>query len=168
VTRVAPLLFLLFGHCLAQQPQTAELPSDAEINELVTKANEKVSAFETAIKLVRSDLDSQEDADLLKKDQTTAATAHEIIHALQKNGPTAYALVALISVLDDMALDSSKTALVLLIRQGLSKPQTQANLAILGQASTSCRDISELLLHATLRMIDVEEAVVRRITSEKH
>jgi hypothetical protein len=117
--------------------------------------------------IVRPDLDSQGASDVLRQDTSTAANAHEIIHILQKNGPTAYGLVMLIVVLQDTALNASKTASVLVMSQGISGDHREANLIVLGTASTSCRDIAELLLHATLRMIDAEEDLVRRMTSSR-
>jgi len=166
--RLVVAILALSSFCLAQPSPKSALPSDAEINELLAKADQKVNDFETAIKLVGPDLDAKDDLVVLRKNSSSAATAHEIIHLLQKNGPTAYGLVMLVSTLENIALDASKTAIVLMARQDIGAAHTQTNLLVLGQASTSCRDIAELLLHATLRMIDVEEEVVRSISSDKH
>jgi hypothetical protein len=73
-----------------------------EIGELAHKADEKVTVFEQALKAAKPLLDDG----VFQNHSDAAAEAHKIIRALDKNGPTVYALVALITTLDDLVIDA--------------------------------------------------------------
>lgn len=153
--------------CLAQSSDVAA-PSKPEISELLAKAEEKVTSFEEAVKAVRPDLENQQ-TDLLSKDVNAATSAHRTIAGLQHNGPSAYRLVTLISNLDDITLNASKTGtVVILVRNGKIDAETQAKLTLLWTAQNTCSDISELLLHATLRLIQSQEDRLAHLTAETH
>lgn len=154
-----PAIVLLPILCSAQGSQPAA-PSKEEISELVAKAEEKVTSFEEALKSVKPVFQSE--PDLLKRNTNVAENAHKLIRALQRNGPSAYALVSLIATLDDISLDASKTATLVIMSKNEIDSETQGKLTLLWNAQNSCSDISELILHATLRLIQTEEATLNR------
>ena len=159
------LILPLCGHAQASKPSA---PSREEISELIAKAEEKVGSFEDAVRRVKPILESQQ-TDLLSKDTGTAENAHRLIRGLQRNGPSAYSLVALIATLDDISLNASRTAtLVIMSRPNDIDGETQGKLTLLWNAQNSCSDISELILHATLRLIQSEENMLDRLSTEKN
>jgi hypothetical protein len=95
--RAFPFL-LVFAAAAVGQTGTS-MPSKDEILELLNKADEKVSGFETAMKIARPDLDKA-DPKLSTNDLNGAATAHSIIKALKSNGPSGYGLVGLMATMD--------------------------------------------------------------------
>lgn len=143
--------------CVAQDDS---FPSKEEIGELVQKASQKVTSFERAIKLAKPLLSE----DRFKTDMDTAAMAHQIIGAIDKNGPSAYRLVALLIALDDLVVDGSASSQDIL-EDGLKgflveKPPNASVLAAVitvNTSDTAVSDIAELIGHSTLRMINVEE-----------
>ena len=85
---------------------------------------------------------------------------------------SAYALVALIGVLDDMSLNAAKAsgiAVVVGLRESSpdSKRRDGQDMQDLAQAGKNCYDISELILHSTLRLIAVEEAVLHKLSDSQ-
>jgi hypothetical protein len=95
--------------------------------------------------------------DVLATDLDAAQSAHTIVAALKKNGPSSYALVSLVATLDDIALDASRAALgesMSYCQNGLkgNSPDQAAMVSMVGllDSETSVNDISELVLHATL------------------
>jgi hypothetical protein len=166
MSHIIPAMILVPILCSAQGTKPSA-PSKEEISELVAKAAEKVNAFEDAVKQVKDILEGQP-TDLLGKDTSAAENAHKLIRGLQRNGPSAYALVALIATLDDISLNASRTAtLVIMSGPGKIDAETQARLTLLWNAQNSCSDISEMLLHATLRLIQVEEGILNSIPADK-
>ena len=139
------------------------MPSREEIAELLAKAEEKVTAFEQAVNPVRSDLEKQQ-PDILKRARNAATAAHTLIRGVRSNGPSAYGLVALITALDDVTLNAAKTATAILImnRCGMDNAATRAKLVLLWESQNSLCDISELITHATLRLIQVEESIIHQ------
>jgi hypothetical protein len=94
------------------------------------------------------------------------------ISAIKKNGMSAFALVALIGVLDDMSLNAAKASSVAVIvglHQSTPDSQRRAgqDMQDLAQAGKNCYDISELLLHSTLRLIAVEESILHKISDSQ-
>lgn len=145
--------------CLAQD----NIPSKQEIGELVQKADEKVSGFEQAIQAAKSFLPQDE----FKKDTDAAAIAHQIVRGLDKNGPSAYSLVALIITLDDLVIDAGVDTQSILndelkaVSTGRTLNVTALSTVILlNNAAVTCRDISELIGHATLRLVDAQEKIL--------
>ena len=88
------------------------MPSDAEIGELLTKADQKVAGFEEAVKLAKPHLDRTNSRLCFCLD--AAATAHKLIEATQKNGTSAFRLVGLLATLDDLSLDAANASVLLL------------------------------------------------------
>jgi hypothetical protein len=164
--RVITLGALIAFSCWAQTK--AEPPSKEEISELLAKADEKVTLFDEAVQRVKQDLEKQQ-PDLLRKDFNAATGAHRIIRGLQSDGPSAYGLVGLIATLDDVTLNAAKTATGLLLANNgtIKSTETQAKLTLLWSAQNGVYDISELIMHATLRLVQVEEDLLGEITSRK-
>ena len=153
--------------------QPISMPSNAEIGELLSKADQKVTGFEEAVKLAKPHLDKTNPR-LSSNYLDAAATAHKLIESTQKNGTSAYRLVGLLATLDDLSLDAANAS-VLLLRddeEQLMKGKQPGAAALssvvaLNNAGAAVNDISELLMHATLRFIDAEEQVLTKVLSEK-
>jgi hypothetical protein len=159
----------------SQQPQkqtddvdTSTMPSSEEINDLLSKATEYVTTYQTAFKNAEPTLDKSPTAGFVEKSDELCAQANLTISAIKKNGMTAYALVALVDVLDDMSLNAAKASSIAVI-VGLretspdSRQRAGQDMQDLAQAGKNCYDISELLLHSTLRLIAVEEAILHKL-----
>jgi hypothetical protein len=158
---VPTLLGLSVVSCAAQSKANSELsdlPSNDEVRELLNKAEEKVSGFEKAMKQVKPDLGPEESA----KDLNAASAARTIIQAIQKNGTTGYGLVSLLATLDDLGLDASAAA-VLLLAKGKCRPEDMGSMLLLMKSKNELSDISELIMHATLRFIHIEEEILRKL-----
>jgi hypothetical protein len=145
------------------------MPSREEVLELVNKANEKTVAYEEAVNNAKPHFDKINPKFVVNYLEA-ASTAHTLIQAIQKDGPSAYGLVSLLATLDDMSLNAS-TGSVQLLRTDEEKvakgaaPNVSvlASVIALGNASTACTDISELILHATLRYVNVEEHTLGKV-----
>jgi len=171
-------LFLFFGfNCFAQDKSPdamrASMPSKEEISELLSKAEEKVSGFEQAMKAVKPTLD-RIDSSITSKGLDGASTAHTVIRAAQKNGPTGYGLVVLVVTLDDLNSNALRGALLLasedrnrIVTGGRPDPNLPSNVLALSNAGNACNDMAELIVHATLRYLGVEEAVLGQLLDSK-
>jgi len=165
-TLILTVLLLAGQPCLAQDNT---FPSKEEISELAHKADEKVTNFEQAIRTAKPFLTE----DRFKTDMDAASTAHLLISTMNKNGPSAYALVALVITLDDVVVDAGLSSQDIL-RAGLSAASTGKAVSMdslgsvitLNTAATACSDISELIGHATLRLILVEERALEQATKK--
>jgi hypothetical protein len=150
-----------------------KMPSKEEISELVTKADEKVSSFEDAVKHAKPYLDKI-NPKFAPNYLDGASTAHTIIQKLQKNGPSAYGLVSLLATLDDLDLDGSTASVQLLrtdeeqVTRG-KQPDVGSlrSVILLSNSSTACNDIAELIMHATLRFVDVEEQILGKLLEKE-
>jgi len=166
-----PALLLLAAFAPAAVGQTGtSMPSNDEILELMSKAEEKVGGFEKALKGVKPDLDKV-DPQLSTNYLNAASAARTIIVSIRKNGPSAYALVSLVTTLDDLSLDAA-TATVQLLLLGINSGQTGAAklgvfLVPLMTSKNECNDMSELIMHATLRYIHTEEDVLEKLSHIK-
>jgi hypothetical protein len=146
------------------------MPSEKEFSELLTKADEKVSAFEEAVKNAKSGLDKI-DKKYVTNYLDAAATAHLLISKAIQNGPTAYSLVGVVVTLDDLSLDAANGSALLLgadedrvVAKGVSPdPNTRSAVLVLSVAGKSCTDIAELIFHATMRLIAAEEAALNKL-----
>lgn len=103
-----------------------------------------------------------------------AATAHGLIESTQKNGVSAYRLVGVLATLDDLSLDAANASVVLLANEAgrLAKGEKPGAAALgavvaLRSAGTGVNDISELLMHATLRFVAAEEKVLNKLLDER-
>lgn len=169
---------VLVGYpCLSQnkspEAMRPNLPTKEELSELISKADEKVASFEQAMKTVRPTLD-RIDPGLTTKSLDAASTAHTIIDTMQKNGPTGYRLVMLITTLDDLNSNAFRSALVILstdreraVAGGRADRNTTGFVLALSSAGNSCNDIAELIMHATLRYLSVEETLLAQFLDDR-
>ncbi len=150
----------------------ASMPSEQEVSELLAKADEKVAVFEKAVSIARPYLDKV-DPKYAVNYLDAASTAHYLIQATNKNGLSAYRLVGVLATLDDLSLDAANGSLFLMgsaadqVAHG--KPadaSAQGALIALTTAGTACNDIAELLMHATLRFVNVEEQLLDMLMSK--
>ena len=139
------------------------MPSKAEIGELLSKADQKVSGFEETVKLVRPQLD-RIDPKVVANYLDAASTAHNIIDTMQKTGASGYGLVGLLGTLDDLSLDAANASVLLLKAYAEASTQGKqpsvaglASVVAVSNAGTGVNDISELIMHATLRFVGAEE-----------
>jgi hypothetical protein len=143
--------------------QSSEMPSKEEIEELVNKTAEVVKGVQKSLQSAKRWLDSA-DPDLYKQDSDACNVAITTIAAIRANGRSAYALVALVSTLDDISLDCcrAEARMVVMIPtvKGDAKSTLTADLFSLTGAGKSAYDMSELLLHATLRYVSAEEEML--------
>lgn len=141
------------------------MPSEKEFSELLAKADEKVSAFEAAVKNAKPYLDKI-DTKYATNYLDAAATAHELISMTLKNGSSAYKLVGVLTTLDDLSLDAASGNVLLLsadVGKGrLPDAATGSAVFALSTAGTACNDIAELVFHATMRLIAAEETALNR------
>ncbi len=167
--RAVPLL-LVFSAIAFGQTGT-NMPSKDEIFELLNKANEKISGFEDALKIVKPDLDKA-DPKLATNYLAAAATAHLLIRGLKNNGPSGYGLVSLMATMDDLSLDAATAGVQLLIQvaaraQGPVNADAFSPVVLLMTSKNECNDISELIMHATLRYIHAEEDLLEKASRRK-
>lgn len=175
---VAPV-FLQAQTSAKSSPQSSEesvpsMPSHEEIAELTAKAAEKVEEFQKALDSVRPLLD-RINPDLYKNDSHTVENARLIIGALKKKGESAYTLVSLLATLDDLSLDASQASTQILLNgarsisaRGTFPDGVTAGVVALSTAGNDCYDISELIMHATLRFVAVEEAALSAAFDKKN
>ena len=145
------------------------IPSKDEIFELLSKANEKVSSFEMAVRLVKTDLDKV-DPKLSGNYLNAASAAHTIIDGIKKNGLSAYSMVALVSTMDDLSLDAATASVQLLLLKMQQQGQTVSGLdsiVLLMTSKNECNDIGELIMHATLRYIHGEEELLGKLLKKQ-
>ena len=154
----------------------ASMPSDPEVSEHLDKATQKVAEFRKAVNLAKPFLD-QSDPQLAKNYLDAAATADLIIGTMKKSGFSAYGLTSLLSTLDDLSLDGAVGSVYLLRNDAekLSRGEQPGvgmltGVVSLTTAGNACYDISELIMHATLRYIAAEEKILAAIspTSSPH
>jgi hypothetical protein len=151
----------------------ANMPSEAEIGELTAKAAEKVEAFQKTLDSVKPFLDKA-DPSAYKKDLETINIARTILASLKKNGRSAYGLVGLLATLDDLDLVATQDSTEILLfgtramADGRQPPDGMTTAVLmLTSAASSFHDISELVMHATLRFVAGEEAALAQIFADK-
>jgi len=163
---------MAFAQASGDQAKTAasnaasQMPSRQEIEELLNKATQKVTALQAALKNVKPILDKI-DPDAYKQDEEACETAIYIIGTIKKNGTSAYALVSLVGTLDDLKVDATSPVGSLTTQalklDGMAQTLAVTDISNFIQAGTGCYDMSELLLHATLRYISAEESLLNEI-----
>ncbi|HMB83997.1 MAG TPA: hypothetical protein VKI40_08120 [Terriglobales bacterium] len=161
------IVAVAFGQ--AKSTDQTAMPSKEEMSELLSKADEKVSSFQEAVKNAKPYLDKI-NPKFAANYLAAASEAHTIVASMQKHGESAYGLVSLLATLDDLSLDAATASVQLLrtdeehVAKG-GQPDVGALTAVilLGNASTNCSDISELIMHATLRYVDGEEKVLGKL-----
>lgn len=146
------------------------MPSTEEVNDLLSEASEYVETYQRIFKNAKPTLDKAPTPGFNQRTDELCSQADTIIAALQKNGPTAYSLVALIGVLDDLSLNASKAYAMAMI-VGMQEANNDAgrralqDIQDLAQAGKNIYDISELLMHSTLRLISFEEKVLHTLAA---
>ena len=148
------------------------MPSQAEIEDLLSKTSEYTEQYQATFAGAKNSLDKAPIKGFNEKAVELAGQANTMIAAIRKNGRSAYALVALIAVLDDMSLNAARAtamATLVAVQAGSSDQNSHAMLDVqdLAQAEKNCYDISELLLHSTLRLIGFEEAVLHKLVDDQ-
>jgi hypothetical protein len=146
------------------------MPSEQEVSELLAKADQKVSAFEQAVKIAKSRLDSI-DPQYARNYLDAASTAHQLISATNKNGVSAYRLIGVLVTLDDLSLDAANGSLFLMTndeslvitKHTAADMGTVSVVSALSSSGTSCNDIAELIFHATLRLVAAEEDLIDKV-----
>ena len=156
----------------SQTQNVPSMPSEEEIGELLNKANEYVKTYRETFTTTKRSLDKAPTPGYYEKGMELSTQASDVISAIKKNGSTAYALVGLIGVLDDMSLNAARASaatMVVALGENKSNPKDNAtqDFIDLAQAEKNCYDISELLLHATLRYIAVEETALRTLLNRQ-
>jgi hypothetical protein len=144
----------------------ASMPSKEELSELLAKADEKVSTFEQAVGNAKPQLDKI-NTEYARNYLDAASTAHTLIQATNQKGTSAYRLVGILATMDDLSLDAASGSVFLmgadnqqLIHGKPPDMDTQNPIIALTAAGTTCNDISELIFHATMRLVNVEEKLV--------
>ena len=138
-----------------------KIPSKEEVGDLVNKAAEYVQTYRAIFNQAKPSLDKAVPPGFHTSAMQLSDQAETTIAALRKNGSSAYALVAFIAILDDMSLNAAKaSAAAMLLAVAGNAPTNRNNPALtdfvsLAQAGKNCSDISELLLHTTLRYTSV-------------
>jgi hypothetical protein len=162
---VAILLAAFLAGVPSQGFAQTSLPSTEEISELAAKADQKVDDFEKSLKTAKPWLDKI-DSKLSTNYLDAATTAHTIIGGIQKEGPSGYRLVSLLATLDDLSLDAANGNVQLMGAYAASilggAPEDAILTAVTGlsRSGTACNDIAELIMHATLQFIQVEERLL--------
>ena len=169
------VVLLLTGWALGQQStarvqeQSARtavnnMPSADELSELFKKAEDKVAAFQNAVSAAKPQLDPL-DTHLAARYTDDASTAEKILAAMKSKGASGYGLMMLLDALDTLTLDATDANMRLLVHNTaankLSDTATMLPMTSLKTALDGCNDISELLLHASLRYIAGEEALLK-------
>ena len=157
---------LFLGREARQSADMPRAPSEEEIGELLTKASEYVQTYQQTFTSAKGSLNKATPQGFYNKGIELSGQASSAIAAIRKNGSSAYALVGLIAILDDMSLNgarASAAATLVALEENDSDPNNHAKIDFvsLAQAEKNCYDISELLLHATLRLIAAEESALR-------
>ena len=119
-------LSILFSVPFASAQSTTHstsLPSSEEIRDLTTKAGEKVQDFKKLLTSASPFLEKEKVAEYSK----SVDMAETIIRAMDKNGPTAYGLVALVTTLDDIDLDALRSSLQILSKIAAGQITGEAN-----------------------------------------
>ncbi|MGA9998526.1 MAG: hypothetical protein WBQ04_00240 [Candidatus Acidiferrales bacterium] len=152
------ILTLLVGvPCWAQD---SDQPTKQEIVALAHKADEAATLFEQANKSADPFIPDS----AVKKGADAALAVHQLVGAIAKNGPSAYALVSLMIALNDVTFNAANGAQTI-SRKAMSAATAgqTVNLNALAAADSlsavqsSCRDISEQIGQATLRLIKSEK-----------
>lgn len=146
---------------IAESSEVASMPSEAEIGELLSKASEYIETYKQTFATAKGSLERASQPGFYDRATTMCWQASQVISAIKKNGSTAVALVSLIAVLDDLSLNGARaSAFTMVLAVGDDKLAMQ-DFKNIAQAEKNCYDISELLLHATIRYISAEETALR-------
>jgi hypothetical protein len=156
------MILTLLG-CVPCSAQDSGQPTKQEIVALAHRADETVALFEQANKSADSFIPES----AVKKGADAALTAHQAVGVITKNGPSAYALVSLIIALNDVTFNAGNDAQTI-SRKAMSAATTGQTVSLnalaaadsLSAFQSSCKDISEQIGHATLRLIKADERLM--------
>lgn len=160
--------WLVAALCLVSAPaaQAGQMPSKIEVNQLVDKTAEKLNGLEKSLRAIKPLLDKVDPA-AFQQDMDACDAGLAAVSAIRKNGPSAYALVGLISILDDLKVDTIASLPALANEATKLDPNARlvavADISGFIQGGNACYDMSELLLHTTLRYISVEESLLNEL-----
>jgi hypothetical protein len=155
-----------------KQPATPTMPSAEEINDLLSKASEYVAVYETTFKNAKPTLDRSPAPGFFETSKDLSSNANSIIATIKKNGMSAYALVFLVKILDNMSLNAGRASTVAVFVQFQGdtpdlKHRAALDMQDISQAGKNCYDISELLLRPTLRYVAVEEDLLQTLSEQR-
>jgi len=156
--RCCGLLLLTVSALVAQDQTKADIPSKAEIVELLDKADQKISAYEDAVKAAKPVLEEIGQGSITNP-MEGASTARTFIKTLRRDGPSAYALVGLLATLDDMSFRAANAGVVL-VKMARGRPSVEKAFLLITNSGAACNDIAELIYHATMRLIWAEEEIL--------
>ena len=156
---------------MPENQRASSLPSDEEIGELLVKAKQYVDSYQATVSRTKRSLDKTATPGFYLEMTKLASQATKRIIDIRKNGSSAYALVGLIAILDDMTLNASRASAAVTIvamqeRQSDPNNHGMVDFQALAQAGQNCYDISDLILQATLRYIAVEESALRTLVNK--
>src|SRR5215472_1127122 len=100
IQRIASAMLAVGFASLAAAQNQQPLPSRQEIDELISKADQKIDALSVALMSVRKDIESTT-PELWKNQMDNVSTAHHITQTIREKGPSVYRLVALNTTMDD-------------------------------------------------------------------
>jgi hypothetical protein len=92
-----------------------------------------------------------------------AATTRWLISTTKSKGISAYRLLGILASLDDMSLNASMAAVVLLTNVNRQDPRIPNEVVLLMNSKNASTDISELIFHATMRFVHVEEDLLDKL-----
>jgi hypothetical protein len=157
------LVALIAGFASLLPGQDAQsIPSQQEIDELASKADQKIKVLQDALTSARQDIEKNA-PDLWTNEMETISTARDLIKTLREKGLSAYRLVMLNITIDDISRASLLSVIVAIPAATALSPEARTRLAAVTSAELACYDISELLGHATLRLIKAEEDIINRL-----
>ena len=110
------------------------MPSKEELGELLSKASQKITGFQEAVLSAKTYLD-QQDPKLVPNYMDTAKTAQEAIKIAQKEGASAYRLVAVLSLLDDMTVDAANGSFWLMQEDVKARDAKRADINVVASSS---------------------------------
>jgi hypothetical protein len=93
-----------------QSSAPSRMPSEDEIRELLGKASEYVDTYKRTFTYTKPSLDKAATPGFHAKGMELSAQASSAIDAIRKNGSSAWALVVLVTILDDMSLNAAKAS----------------------------------------------------------
>src|SRR5579875_152386 len=93
----------------------ASMPSNEEIGDLLSKTSEYVDTYRQTFATAKPLLAKAPTPGFYEKATELSKQAYTVITAIRKNGPSAYALVGLVTILDDMSLNATRAYAVTMV-----------------------------------------------------
>jgi hypothetical protein len=171
----ARYILLLFACLVGWSQDTSQIstpPSNEEVMDLLNKTDEKLDSLQKALDGAKTILEKAQPG-MYRQTSTLVSTGHTLIAAMHKNGFSAYALVALISDLDDIYINVAFSELHIyrLTADAAVNHQPSLNTSEsfleIAEEGKGLYDMSELLLHTTLRLVKTEEDIIHAAGDKK-